>query len=67
MIIKIFNTHIHTLSLVFSMSELELQTVVNEVVAQMLREVSTSEITTEKERLAEERRKLEEDRYVHYP
>lgn len=39
---------------------------VSEVVAQMLRKVCTSEITAEKERIAEEKRKLEEERYVHY-
>lgn len=49
----------------YSVSESELQTVVSEVVAQMLREVCTSEITAEKERIAEEKRKLEEERSVY--
>lgn len=40
---------------------------VSEVVTQMLREVSTSEIAAEKERIAEEKRKVEEDRCVYYP
>lgn len=53
-------------SLVYSVSESELQTMVSEVVAQMLRKVCTSEITAEKERIAEEKRKLEEERYVYY-
>lgn len=59
--------HYHTLSLVYSVSESELQTVVSEVVAQMLREVCTSEITAEKERVAEEKHKLEEERSVYCP
>ncbi|XP_060732789.1 germinal-center associated nuclear protein [Tachysurus vachellii] len=49
-------------STALSVSTTELQTIVSDVVAQMLREVSTSEILAEKERIAEEKRKLEEDR-----
>lgn len=54
----------YTLLLVYSVSESEVQTIISDIVAQMLREVSTSEIKAEKERIAEEKRKLEEDRCV---
>lgn len=50
------------ISAALSVSESEVQTVVSEVVTQMLREVSTSEIAAEKERISEEKRKVEEDR-----
>lgn len=56
---------LYTLLLVYSVSTTELQTIVSDVVARMLREVSTSEILAEKERIAEEKRKLEEDRFVY--
>ncbi|XP_053352443.1 germinal-center associated nuclear protein [Clarias gariepinus] len=49
-------------SAALGVSESEMQTLVSEVVVQMLREVSESEITAEKERIAEEKRKLEEER-----
>ncbi|TSK92908.1 Germinal-center associated nuclear protein [Bagarius yarrelli] len=49
-------------SAALSASESELQTIVGDVVAQMLREVSAFEITAERERIAEEKRKLEEER-----
>ncbi|XP_016305475.1 germinal-center associated nuclear protein-like [Sinocyclocheilus anshuiensis] len=43
-------------------SDSELETVVSEVLNQLLRELSTSEIIAEKERIAEEKRKQEEAR-----
>ncbi|XP_072541729.1 germinal-center associated nuclear protein [Salminus brasiliensis] len=49
-------------SVALSVSESELETVVSEVVALMLRDISASEITAEKARVAEEKRKLEEAR-----
>lgn len=49
-------------SAALSASDNELETVVSEVVHQLLREVSTSEIRAEKERIAEEKRKEEEAR-----
>ncbi|KAI5628091.1 germinal-center associated nuclear protein [Silurus asotus] len=49
-------------SAALSVSESELQAMVDEVVFQMLRELSTSEITAEKARIAEEKRRLEEER-----
>lgn len=54
--------YLHTT--VCSVSERELETVVSEVVAQMLRDLSASEITAELARIAEEKRKLEEARCV---
>ncbi|XP_067300375.1 germinal-center associated nuclear protein [Pseudorasbora parva] len=45
-----------------SASDSELETVVSEVLHQLLRELSTSEIRAEKERIAEEKRKKEEAR-----
>lgn len=56
--------NLNTYPLVYSVSESEMQTLVSEVVVQMLREVSESEITAEKERIAEEKRKLEEERCI---
>ncbi|KAI4878707.1 hypothetical protein NFI96_013487 [Prochilodus magdalenae] len=49
-------------SVALNVSESELETVLSQVVAQMLRDLSASEITAEKERIAEEKRKLEEAR-----
>ncbi|XP_026851591.2 LOW QUALITY PROTEIN: germinal-center associated nuclear protein [Electrophorus electricus] len=49
-------------SAALSVSETELETVVCEVVTQMLRDLSASEIAAERERIAEEKRKLEEAR-----
>jgi len=50
-----------------SASDIELETVVSEVLDQLLRELSTSEIRAEKERIAEEKRKKEEARSVKDP
>lgn len=41
-----------------------MEAVVSEVVEQMLREVSIAEIQAERERLAEEKRRIEEARLV---
>ncbi|KAG1937671.1 SAC3/GANP/Nin1/mts3/eIF-3 p25 family [Pimephales promelas] len=49
-------------SVALSASDIELETVVSEVLDQLLRELSTSEIRAEKERIAEEKRKKEEAR-----
>ncbi|XP_048050228.1 germinal-center associated nuclear protein isoform X2 [Megalobrama amblycephala] len=49
-------------SVALSASDSELETVVSEVLQQLLRELSTSEIRAEKERIAEEKRKKEEAR-----
>uniref|UniRef100_A0A8C1G108 Germinal-center associated nuclear protein n=1 Tax=Cyprinus carpio TaxID=7962 RepID=A0A8C1G108_CYPCA len=49
-------------SAALSASDSELETVVSEVLNQLLRELSTSEIIAEKERIAEEKRKQEEAR-----
>lgn len=46
------------------MTDSELDTVLNEVIKQMLGEISTSEIKAEKHRIAEEKRRMEEARYV---
>ncbi|XP_041925259.1 germinal-center associated nuclear protein [Alosa sapidissima] len=45
-----------------SVSDVQLEAMVSEVVQEMLRDVSSSEINAEKERIAEEKRKLEEAR-----
>lgn len=50
-----------------SASDIELETVVSEVLHQLLRELSTSEIRAEKERIEEEKRKKEEARCVKDP
>uniref|UniRef100_A0A8C1VU35 Germinal-center associated nuclear protein n=1 Tax=Cyprinus carpio TaxID=7962 RepID=A0A8C1VU35_CYPCA len=50
--------------IVFLVSDSELETVVSEVLNQLLRELSTSEIIAEKERITEEKRKQEEARCV---
>ncbi len=47
-----------------SVSDSELETVVTEVLNQLLRELSTAEIIAEKERIAEEKRRHEEARFV---
>ncbi|XP_043105018.1 germinal-center associated nuclear protein [Puntigrus tetrazona] len=49
-------------SAALSVSDSELEVVVSEVLNQLLRELSTSEIMAEKERIAEEKRKQEEAR-----
>uniref|UniRef100_A0A8C1Z6F6 Germinal-center associated nuclear protein n=1 Tax=Cyprinus carpio TaxID=7962 RepID=A0A8C1Z6F6_CYPCA len=49
-------------SAALSVSDSELETVVSEVLNQLLRELSTSEIIAEKERITEEKRKQEEAR-----
>ncbi|KAF4108846.1 hypothetical protein G5714_009919 [Onychostoma macrolepis] len=49
-------------SAALSVSDSELETVVTEVLNQLLRELSTAEIIAEKERIAEEKRKQEEAR-----
>uniref|UniRef100_A0A673HID2 Germinal-center associated nuclear protein n=1 Tax=Sinocyclocheilus rhinocerous TaxID=307959 RepID=A0A673HID2_9TELE len=49
-----------------SASDSELETVVSEVLNQLLRELSTSEIIAEKERIADEKRKQEEARCVNF-
>ncbi|XP_062390501.1 germinal-center associated nuclear protein [Sardina pilchardus] len=45
-----------------SVSDVQLEAMMSEVVQEMLRDVSASEINAEKERIAEEKRKLEEAR-----
>lgn len=50
-----------------SVSDNELETVVTEVLNQLLRELSTAEIIAEKERIAEEKHKQEEARCVKDP
>lgn len=56
--------YVNIVSLGYSVSEIELQTIVSDVVDDVLREVSRSEIAAEKARIAEEKRKLEEERWV---
>lgn len=46
------------------MTDSELDTVLNEVIKQMLGEISALEIKSEKDRISEEKRKMEEARYV---
>lgn len=47
-----------------SVADNELETIVSEVNKQMLEEISTSEIKAEKDRIAEEKHRMEEIRYV---
>lgn len=44
---------------------MQVESLVNEVLGQMLQELSSSEIRLEQERVAEEKRKLEEARFVY--
>lgn len=46
-------------------SSVQVESLVTEVVGQMLQEMSSTEIKLEQERVAEEKRKLEEARLVH--
>lgn len=45
---------------------MQAESLVTEVVGQMLQEMSSTEIKLEQERVAEEKRKLEEARLVHW-